>query len=298
MDAPRIPSGTCELVRTVSADGGLSVRAMVATGLVAEAASRHATAPTASAALGRALMGGVLIAAGAKEDETVQLQFRGDGPLGQMTVIADHHGRVRGYVADPSAHPPSRSGKLDVGAAVGKGILAVVRYRPSWREPYTGIVPIVSGEVAEDLSHYLAESEQTASALAVGVYVASDETVEAAGGYLVQALPGVDDAVLARLERSVRELPSPTELVRAGLSADEIADRLLEGIGSRARQRSNPSFHCACDADKIRRAVTLLGRAETRAIAGKRERLQVRCEFCATEYVLEPDEVGALLPDA
>ena len=298
MDAARISGGTSELVRTISADGGLSVRVMVATGLVAEAASRHATAPTASAALGRALMGGVLIAAGAEEDETIQLQFRGDGPLGQMTVIADHRGRVRGYVSDPSAHPPARSGKLDVGAAVGKGILAVVRYHPSWREPYTGIVPIVSGEVAEDLSHYLAESEQTASALAVGVYVASDRTVEAAGGYLVQALPGVDDAVLAQLERTVRELPSPTELVRAGLTADGIADRLLDGIGSRGRQRSQPEFHCACDVDRIRRAVMLLGRAETRAIAENRERLEVRCEFCATDYVLEPDEVGALLPDA
>ncbi len=298
MDAATIPAGACELVRTVSADGGLSVRAMVATGLVAEAARRHATAPTASAALGRALMGGVLLAAGAKEDETLQLQFRGDGPLGQMTVIADHLGRVRGYVSDPSAHPPSRSGKLDVGAAVGKGILAVVRYHPSWREPYTGIVPIISGEVAEDLSHYLAESEQTASALAVGVYVASDLSVEAAGGYLVQALPDADEEVLERLERTVRDLPSPTELVRAGLTADDIADRLLEGIGSRGRQHSRPEFHCACDADRIRRAVTLLGRAETRAIAENRERLEVRCEFCATRYVLEPDEVGALLPDA
>lgn len=298
MDAARIPAGACELVRTVSADGGLSVRAIVATGLVAEAARRHATAPTASAALGRALMGGVLLAAGAKEDETLQLQFRGDGPLGQMTVIADHLGRARGYVSDPSAHPPSRSGKLDVGAAVGKGILAVVRYHPSWREPYTGIVPIVSGEVAEDLTHYLAESEQTPSALAVGVHVASDLSIEAAGGYLVQALPDAAPDVLAQLERTVRALPPPTELVRAGLTADAIVDRLLDGIGARGLQRSRPEFHCACDAERIRRAVTLLGRAEMREIAARRERLEVRCEFCATGYVLEPDEVGALLPDA
>ncbi|MGH9888733.1 MAG: Hsp33 family molecular chaperone HslO [bacterium] len=298
MDGARQKATGSELVRTVSADGGLSVRVIVATELVAEAARRHVTAPTASAALGRALMGAVLIAASAKDEETVQLQFRGDGPLGQLTVIADNAGRVRGYVADPSAHPPARGGKLDVGAAVGKGILAVVRYQPSWREPYTGIVPIVSGEIAEDLSHYLAESEQTPSALAVGVFVASDHGVEAAGGYLVQALPGADESVLTQLERTVHALPSPTELVRAGLSADGIVDRLLEGIGSRARQRSRPEFYCACDVERIRRAVSLLGRAETRAIAESRERLQVRCEFCATEYVLEPDEVGALLPDA
>jgi molecular chaperone Hsp33 len=298
MDARRNPAGTSEMVRTVSADGGLSVRAIVGTGLVGEAARRHLTAPTASAALGRALMGGILIAAAAGDEETVQLQFRGDGPLGQMTVIADNAGRARGYVSNPSAHPPSRGGKLDVGAAVGKGILAVVRYRPGWKEPYTGIVPIVSGEIAEDLSHYLVESEQTASALAVGVFVASDESVAAAGGYLVQTLPGVDESVLAQLERTIRALPSPTELVRAGVSADGMIDRLLEGMGSRGRERTQPEFYCACDVERIRRAVTLLGRVETRAIAEQRERLQVRCEFCATEYVLEPDEVGALLPDA
>jgi molecular chaperone Hsp33 len=286
------------LVRTVSEDGSLAVRALVATGLVAEAARRHGTAPTASAALGRALMGAVLIASSAKDDETVQIQLRGDGPLGQLTVIADNAGRVRGYVANPAAHPPARGGKLDVGAAVGRGVLAVVRYHPAWREPYTGIVPIVSGEVAEDLTHYLATSEQTASALAAGVFVGSDGEVVAAGAWLVQALPGADEAVLARLERTVRALPAPTELVRAGLSADDVCDRVLEGLGSRARERSAPRFHCACDEQRIRRAVALLGREETRAIARARESLEVRCEFCATQYVLGPDEVGALLPDA
>jgi molecular chaperone Hsp33 len=286
------------LVRTVSADGGLSVRALVATGLVAEAAARHRTAPTASAALGRALMGAVLIASGAEDGETLQLQFRGDGPIGQVTVISDHLGRARGYVSDPSVHPPPRGGKLDVAAAVGKGILVVVRYHPAWREPYTGIVPLTSGEIAEDIAHYLAASEQTPSALAAGVFVASDGSIAAAGGYLVQALPGADEEVLARLEVTVRALPSPTSLIRSGLGADGIVDALLDGIGGRARERSAPSFHCACNAEKIRRAVALLGREETRAIAHSGEIVEVRCEFCATHYRLPPDEVGALLPDA
>jgi molecular chaperone Hsp33 len=286
------------LVRTVSADGGLSVRALVATGLVAEAAARHGTAPTASAALGRALMGAVLIASGAEDGETLQLQFRGDGPIGQVTVISDHLGRARGYVTDPSAHPPPRGGKLDVAAAVGKGILAVVRYHPAWREPYTGIVPLSSGEVAEDVAHYLAASEQTPSALAAGVFVESDGSIGAAGGYLVQALPGADPQVLARLEVTIRALPSPTTLIRSGIGADGIVSALLEGIGGRARERSAPCFHCACNADKIRRAVALLGREETRAIAESGEVVEVRCEFCATHYRLPPDEVGALLPDA
>jgi len=282
----------------VSADGGLSLRALVATDLVAEAAARHRTAPTASAALGRALMGAVLLASGAQDDETLQLQFRGDGPLGQLTVIADHLGRARGYVSDPSAHPPPRGGKLDVGAAVGKGILAVVRYHPAWREPYTGIVPLVSGEVAEDIAHYLAASEQTPSALATGVFVESDGSIGAAGGYLVQALPGADPAVLERLEVTIRALESPTALIRGGVGADGLLDALLAGIGGRARERSSPRFFCACNGDKIRRAVALLGRDETRAIAERGEHVEVRCEFCATHYRLQPDEIGALLPDA
>jgi molecular chaperone Hsp33 len=284
-------------VRTLSADGGLSVRALVGTELVREAATRHRTAPTASAALGRALMGAVLLATGADEGETLQLQFRGDGPLGQMTVISDHLGRVRGYVANPAAHPPPLGGKLDVGAAVGKGILAVVRYHPTWREPYTGIVPLVSGEVAEDLAHYLAVSEQTPSLFAAGVFVES-EGVTAAGAYLVQTLPGCDESVIEALERAVRALPPPSALVRSGVGADGLVDALLAGIGGRARTRSRPQFHCACNADKIRRVVALLGRDETREIAQSGEPLEVRCEFCATEYRLAPDEVGALVPDA
>jgi len=275
-------------VRTVSADGGLSLRALVATGLVAEAAARHGTAPTASAALGRALMGAVLVASGMQEDETLQLQLRGDGPLGQVTAISDHLGRVRGYVSDPTVHPPPKNGKLDVAAAVGRGILAVVRYHPAWREPYTGIVPIQSGEVAEDIAHYLVTSEQTPSALAVGVFVESDGSIGAAGGYLVQTLPGCDESVLAQLESTIRGLPAPTALIRSGTDADGLLDALLAGVGGRSRERSHPRFHCACSSEKIRRAVSLLGRDETRAIARKREVVEVRCEFCATQYRLAP----------
>jgi len=180
---------------------------------------------------------------------------------------------------------------------VGEGILDVVRYHPTWREPYTGIVPLVSGEVAEDLAHYLAVSEQTPSLFAAGVFVES-EGVTAAGAYLVQTLPGCDESVIEALERAVRALPPPSALVRSGVGADGLVDALLAGIGGRARTRSRPQFHCACNADKIRRVVALLGRDETREIAQSGEPLEVRCEFCATEYRLAPDEVGALVPDA
>jgi len=287
-----------ELLRTLSGDGHLAVRVLTATRLVGEAATRHATAPTASAALGRSLMGAVLLAAGTQDDETVQVQLRGDGELGQVLAIADGGGSVRGYVHNPGAHPPPRGGKLDVGRAVGQGILAIVRYHPSWRDPYSGIVPIVSGEIGEDLAHYLAESEQVPSALAVGVFVGPSGGIEAAAGYLVQALPDASPDLLAELEQTIRELPSPTEMLRAGLTADDVLARLLARTGRGEVERSEPRFSCACDRDRIRQAVVLLGRDEAREIARTGEEIEVRCEFCATSYRLGPDEVGALFPDA
>jgi len=287
------------LVRAVSRDGSVAVRAIVATRLVAAAALRQRTAPTASAALGRTLMASILMAAAGKDGETVQIQVRGDGPLGSVTAISDELGRARGIVANPELHlPPRADGKLDVGAGVGAGILAVVRHRPGWREPYSGIVPLVSGEIAEDVAHYLAESEQIPAALALGVYVAANGEVEAAGGILVQALPHADTETLARLEASVRGLRTPTQLVRAGLGAEQILERVASGVELGEVYHAEPSFWCPCDVERVRRALTLLGRQETRDMAARGEWVEVRCEFCGAEYQLHPDEVGALHRDA
>ncbi len=282
----------------LSGDGSFAVRALVATDLVAEAARRHVTSPTASAALGRALMGATLLAAAAKRDETVQLAFRGDGPIGSVTAIADGAGRARGFVGNPAVEVPPRGRKLDVGAAVGRGILAVVRHHPSWREPHRGLVPLVSGEIAEDIARYLKDSEQVASAVALGVLVGADGAVEAAGGFVVQVLPGADEVALAELERNVLGLAPPTELLRAGLRGDEILERLVGSLSSGPRERSRPAFACSCDRGRVERAVLLLGRAEVREIAAKGETVEVRCEFCAERYTLAADEVARLAPDA
>lgn len=298
MKAPPEPIPGDSLVRTLSLDGSIAVRAIIASGLVGYAASRHGAAPTAAAALGRTLMGTLLMAAEAGPDETLQVQLRGDGPLGSVTVIASSDATVRGFVGNPAAHPPCHDGKLDVGAAVGKGILAVVRHHPSWREPYSGIVPLESGEVAEDLVRYLLESEQKASAMALGVFVGSDGSVDAAGGFLVQALPGARDESLAVLESNVRSLPSPTEMIRAGIDVDAMLDRLLDGLGARERHRIAPCFHCRCDRDRVIRAVALLGREEIDELGRRAERIEVRCEFCAERYEIEADEVARQMPSA
>jgi molecular chaperone Hsp33 len=280
-----------ELVRALSDAGGVRAFALVASELVAEAARRHQTTPTATTALGRALMGGVLLAAGAKDGETLQLQFRGDGPLGPVTVIADPAGGVRGFVARPDAAVPAREGRVDVGAAVGRGKLAVVRSHPAWRQPYTGIVELASGEIADELARYLALSEQRRSAVALGLLLAG-EGIEAAGGWLVEVLPGAGEEEIARLEGNIAAALHPSESVRDGASADDLLDRLLEGLGSRARQRSQPRFACGCSRERALFAAGLLERDEARELAAREEGLEVRCEFCGERYVLRADELA------
>jgi molecular chaperone Hsp33 len=285
-------------VRTLSGDGSVSVRVLTATNLVREAVRRHATSPTASVALGRALMGALLLATETQDGEQVQVRLRGDGPLGGITVTAESSGRVRGYVQHPHANPPLHGEALGLSRALGVGTLAVDRNHPRWKQPYSGVVPLVSGEIAQDLALYLLESEQKPSALALGIYLSAAGGVEAAGGYLIQRLPGAADTALAALEQRVARSVHPAELLHAGASADGILERLLEGLGSGAVTRLEPRFHCPCSALRVRRAAVLLGRQELREIAANGEELEVRCAFCAEVYRLSPDEVGSLLPDS
>ena len=286
------------LARAVSNDGGVAVRAVVATDVVREAARRHETGPTAASALGRTLVGAVLLGAGHAEDETVQVQFRGDGPLGNVTAIADGAGRVRGFLSHPQAEPPLRDGRLDVRAGIGRGVLAVVRFRPSWREPYNGLVPIQTGEIASDLAHYLSESEQTPSTLAIGVYLEPDVGVGRAGGFLVQALPAADAATVATVDRTVAALPRVTELLREDIEPAELALFALAGVGGRVLDQTVPRFHCACSHERVVRALALLGRDELRGLMARGEPVESHCRFCNERYVITMDELGALAPDA
>jgi molecular chaperone Hsp33 len=280
-----------ELVRAVSTAGGVRAVALVATDLVREAAERHATSPTATTALGRALMGGVLLAVGSQEGETLQFQFRGDGPLGPLTVIADGAGGVRGFAARPQAAVPAREGRVDVGTAVGRGKLSVVRFHPSWRQPYTGIVELTSGEIAEELARYLALSEQRRSAVALGLLLDGEGACEAAGGWLVEALPGAEEEEIAQLEANTLALAHPSESVRDGAGADALLDRLLAGLGSRARERSAPRFACGCSRERAIHAAGLLGREEALELASQEAGLEVRCEFCGERYTLRADDL-------
>lgn len=286
------------LVRTLSEDGSVSVRALIGSALVRDAARRHETSPVATAALGRTLLGAVLLASQGKDRETVEVRLRARGPLGQVVAIADAAGRVRGYAANPGLDLPLRSGRLDVARAVGLGELAVVRFRPGWRDPYTGIVPIVSGEIAEDLALYLTESEQTPSTVALGIFHEPNGAPAAAGGFLVQALPGADDEVLEQIEANALRLPALSRLVHEGASAADLVELLLARVGRRELEATAPQFHCGCSEERVLRAVALLGRRDLDEATARSELLEVRCAFCAERYAVDPERARALLLDA
>jgi molecular chaperone Hsp33 len=211
---------------------------------------------------------------------------------------------VRGYVQRPQARVAFTGDGLGLSAAIGLGTLSIERMHPSWSQPYSGIVPIVSGEIAADLGLYLLESEQKPSAVALGIYLgpATDggatPDIEAAVGYLVQALPGAAEGTLEEFERRINATLNPSELVRAGASADDVLERLLEGQGHGAIERVEPCFRCSCSSRKVLQAATLLGRDEIREMVAVGEAVEVRCAFCAEVYRMSPDAVASALPDA
>ena len=287
-----------ELVRTMTGDGCTSIRVLPSTNLLRDATRRHQTSAAATVALARRLMGGLLLATETQDGERFQIQIRGNGPLGTITVTADCSGDVRGYLQHPDADVPLRGEELGVSEAIGSGSLSVERNHPSWKRPYRGIVPLVTGEIAQDLALYLLESEQKPSTLALGVYLGTDGTVEAAAGYLVQSLPGADDEALARLEQRVEKTRHPSELLHRGTSVDAILESLTGGLDHGDDEHIEPRFHCPCSVDRVKRAAVLLGREEIREIVVAGETLEVRCAFCADVYNLTPDQVGCLLPSS
>ncbi len=293
--ATAVPHEGDLLLRALSGDGTLGVRAISALGLVREAATRQGASALAGATLGRALLGSVLLGAGGKDGETVELRLRGDGPLRSVLALADGLGRARGTVGNPRAELPLRAGKLDLEAGLGDGELSVTRLRPGLLRPYTGVVPIVSGGVAKDLTLYLRESEQTPSAVGLGVLHAEGGEIDAACGFIVQALPGASDASLALAERNVSRLGGPAELLHGGARLHEIVERLLDGLDGRLLDARVPVFHCGCDAGRALRASALLGREDLDQALREGGPLDVRCDFCGDRYAVDPAEAIALL---
>ncbi len=272
--------------------------AAVTTGIAEEARRRHGTSPTASAALGRALTAGVLMSANLKGDDLLTIRIIGDGPIGVLVVTSDSAGNVRGYAQNPKADLPSRDGKLDVGRLVGENGELYVTKNMGLKDPYTGSVPIVSGEIGEDIAYYYAKSEQTPSAVALGVLVDTDTTVRAAGGYLVQAFPGAGADELAALEERALSLPSISSLINEGAAPEDILKMLLGEQDFVELDRRPVGFLCRCSREKIEQVLIGMGEKEIREIIQSRKRAEIRCHFCNETYYFEKHEMEKLLEEA
>lgn len=273
--------------------------AAVTTGLAGEAARRHDTWPVATAALGRALTGAALLGAGLKGKESVTLRIDGGGPLGGLIADADGDGNVRGYVRNPHLDlPPNALGKLDVGAAVGRdGFLHVTRDM-GLKDMYTGTSALVSGEIAEDITYYLWSSEQTPSAVALGVLVDPDGAVRAAGGYMVQLLPGTGEDERRRLEENLQALGSVSLAVERGMTPEELLAGALQGLDVKLLDRQELRFRCRCSRERAAGILLGLGPDELREMLERDGGAELRCEFCAEVYRFDAAELTELLGQA
>ena len=271
---------------------GVRIYALCTTNLVQEAATRHHTSHLASAALGRAMNGALLLAATMKDNERIALRLKGDGPIGE--VVADAEGtHVRGYVGDPDVFLPLKNGKLDVGGAIGAGNIIVTRYLQN-AEPFTGYAELVDGEIASDLTNYLYTSEQTPSSVALGVLVNKEGQVIASGGYFIQAMPGCAEETLAQLEENIRLTPYVTQLLELGYTPEKMIETIARGLDVTIQESIELSYKCRCSREKILGALATLGQEDISAMS-QDEETEVHCQFCNETYKFSGEEIARLL---
>jgi molecular chaperone Hsp33 len=289
-----------QLIRATAANGGIRAVGAITTRLTEEARRRHQMSYVATAALGRTMTAGLLMASNMKRTGSrVNIRVKGDGPLGGILIDAGLDGTVRGYVGNPAVElPPNAKGKLDVGGAVGDGFLYVVR-DIGYGYPYSSTVEIISGEIGDDVAHYLVTSEQTPSALVLGVFV-EPGGVTAAGGLLVQVLPKAarDEALIETLESRVAALSGFTPLLQAGKSLIEIFQDLLGDMGVNIFPETQMlRFHCGCSFDRVLGALKMLGEAELQDMIIKDNGAEATCDFCGTVYQASSDHLAQLIVD-
>lgn len=271
---------------------GVRIYALCTTNLVQEAAIRHHTSHLASAALGRAMNGALLLAATMKDNERIALRLKGDGPIGE--VVADAEGtHVRGYVGDPDVFLPLKNGKLDVDGAIGAGNIIVTRYLQN-AEPFTGYAELVDGEIASDLTNYLYTSEQTPSSVALGVLVNKEGQVIASGGYFIQAMPGCAEETLAQLEENISLTPYVTQLLELGYTPEKMIETIARGLDVTIQESIELSYKCRCSREKILGALATLGQEDISAMS-QDEETEVHCQFCNETYKFSGEEIARLL---
>ena len=281
-----------EDILTKATVDGVRIYALRTTNLVREAAKQHGCSHLASAALGRAMNGALLLAAMMKDNERISLRLKGDGPLGE--VVADAEGtHVRGYVENPDAFLPLKDGKLDVGGGIGEGNIIVTRYLQN-AEPFTGYCELADGEIATDLTKYLYVSEQTPSSVGLGVLVDKDGEVTAAGGYFIQAMPGCTDEVLEQLEKNINRMPYVTQLLEIGYTPEKIIGIIGRNLDVDYKESLPVEFKCRCSRERILDALAGLD-ANSLEEMSQDEITEAHCQFCNTTYKFTQKEIQELL---
>ena len=286
------------IVRATAADAQIRAFAAVTTRLTEEARSRHQTSPVATAALGRLLTGGVLMGSMMKNPEDVlTLQVKCDGPIGGLTVTADARGHVKGYVNHPEVMLPPKNGKLDVGGALGQGILNVIKDM-GLKEPYSGQTVLQTGEIAEDLTYYFAASEQVPSSVGLGVLMEKDNTVRQAGGFILQLMPFAEDETINALEEKLRTMDSVTNILDAGNTPEQLLELLLGDLGLEINDMIPAQYYCDCSRERVERAIISIGKKDIQEMIDDGKQVEVRCQFCDKLYNFEINELERMLAEA
>ncbi|GJM82401.1 33 kDa chaperonin [Paenibacillus sp. HMSSN-139] len=282
------------LIRGIAMDGKVRAFAVRTTRLVEELRRRHDTYPTATAAMGRTVTAAAMMGAMLKGEEKLTVQVKGDGPIGQIIADANAKGEVRGYVKNPHVHLPSNSqGKLDVRGVVGTDGFIHVTKDLGLKEPYRGSVPLISGELGEDFTYYFAVSEQTPSAVGLGVLVDVDNTVIVAGGFIIQLLPGLSDSDIDSIEKAVGQLPPVTTLLDQGLELEDMLQRIVPDV--QVLEEMDIVFACNCSRERVERTLISLGRKELEELRNEGKETEVVCDFCNEPYSFTPEDLDRLI---
>ncbi len=283
-----------QLIRGTAMNGHVRILAVQMKSIVEQLRQRHDTWPVATAALGRTLAVGAMMGAMMKGEEKLILQIKGDGPIGQIVVDANAEGVVRGYVDNPHVDLPSNEkGKLDVAGAVGREGAIYVTKDLGMKEPYRGSIPIISGEIAEDFTYYFAKSEQTPSAVALGVLVDTDHSVRAAGGFIIQILPGASDQEIEDIEKALAQQKPLTKMLDQGITMNQIITSLLPSFVISSSM--NVQFRCKCSEERVRQTLISLGKEEIKQMIEEDGQAEVICHFCNEKYQYDESQLYELL---
>ena len=283
------------IVRATAADGQIRAFAITSKHLVEEARRAHDTSPVITAALGRLLSGAAMMGIMMKgEKDLLTVQIKSAGPARGLTVTADSAGHVKGFPMEAAVELPlNDKGKLDVGGALGPGVLSVIKDM-GLKESYVGQIALQTGEIAEDLTYYFATSEQVPSAVGLGVLVDKDRTVKQAGGFIIQLMPFTDDDIIERLEKRITEIASVTEMLEEGNTPEQILEKILGEFGLEITDTVPTAFQCDCSKERVSRAIATLGKKELDDIINDGETIEVKCQFCNRAYHFDVDELKSM----